>query len=271
MITLRRRVAPQLVGLLATSLLTVMSGCGYVRVDGETWSYNSFPNGTTKITYTGPLKFPPNHPKYPGIELGPGATITEEVTNYEIRLVDHITQHGIFLYPFTAPSGEAATQRDGGSGQITIDGDVAAGSTYTMTIPALFGNAAAVVPVTGNFTLVGAADAFTPNGAGGWSLRPGGLTSLSYHVSGPGAVWQAPFDTPFGPLEGTGTVRTVGGFLFEYVSNPSAVSASLTNGYVDPNSRAWQYGITASAPARLTLGAYVSLGSATFSGGLDVQ
>jgi hypothetical protein len=78
-------------------------------------------------------------------------------------------------------------------------------SSYAFSLPTLFGpENTAVVPISGAFSFAGSTDDWVSDT---FDLNPGDLSAFTYHVSGPGPVWTAPMQTPYGLIEGVGTIE----------------------------------------------------------------
>jgi hypothetical protein len=224
----------------------------------------------------------PDNPVTGPIDVGPGAEITINIpAGTEIKLDDKVDIGGenstmastasAFLAT-AAPISSAPAPRPVPLPTTTsLSGTVMPGSTYTWYLPELLGDAnGAVVPVTGWVTAKAYQDALVNDGSGNYTLRPGGLKSFAYVVTGPPAVWQAPFDTPWGPVTGNGTFETTDGMVFQFSGSPSQVSGSGTTGYTDPDGNTFEYGYVGSFPVLLTSGTGDATGSTGVDGGVDV-
>ena len=242
-------------------------------------------NQPIKLKLKGPIKIPPSVPKIGGLELGPGSEIDVELeAGTIIKLDDKVDIGG------KQSSSKVASASAGRSpsspvpvpgpvpaptaipvGTTTLQGAVAPGSTYTWSIPSWFGDAPAVVQVSGTVGTVAYDNALVDNGNGTWTLRPGGLKSFQYSVSGGPAVWQAPFQTPHGLVDGTGSIETVGGMLFEATSDLNSVSGGGGPGFVDDDGNVWQNSYNGSFGVRLSVnGKPAGQGRTTVDGGLNL-
>jgi hypothetical protein len=245
---------------------------------------------TTTVTATkkvclkakGPLTFPGIFPAIGGMHLAPGVEVDiclepgEQIVFHDRVGSDGVTitevvQQPADALPHVANATDALTARPAPQPivRISYNSTVQPGSTYSWQIPSLFGDSEATVEVAGSLSAVLRADALVGDGNGGWSLQNGGLLSASYQVSGPPAVWQGPIDTPYGTIEGTGTIETSDGMVLSFTGDVGGVSFSGTEGYTDPDGVAWEYGYVGAYPVTLTVGAGEATGATTVSGGAD--
>lgn len=221
----------------------------------------------------GPIKFPPAFPVVGGLELGEGASIDIEIeAGTQIKLDDKVDISGANAHTSSATGVRAATGvLPKALGTTTFSGSINPGSTYTWYIPTLLGDNPAVVPVTGTVSAVALDDALVPNDTGGWTLRTGGLLSFAYQVTGGSAVWRAPMRTPYGLIDGSGTISSVGDMLFAATGDVNAIAGGGTANYTDPDGTLWQYGYSGSFAVQLGLnGVKVGTGRTTVDGGVDV-
>ncbi|MGD2115480.1 MAG: hypothetical protein PVG07_10530 [Acidobacteriota bacterium] len=271
--------------VLACLALVLATGCSIeheIVAEGESEATITIEKGFSICLKGGEegISIPEGIPRIGGLEIGPGAEITVDIPpGTEIVLEDEIHIGG------EGSSGSSSDQVDSNGLQQAVtarpitpkpvpttvyQGTVFAGSTYTWYIPDMFGDEGAVVPVTGWITAEAYENALVTDADGNYTLRDGGLIQFSYNVSGPPAVWQAPFDTPYGRITGDGTIETTSGMIFEFSGATSAVAGNGTNGYVDPDGNTWEYGWNGTFPVKLTTGAGEGSGVSTMGGGLDV-
>jgi hypothetical protein len=217
------------------------------------------------------IHIPDGVPQIGGLDIGPGAEIEVDIpAGTEIHLKDKVN--------IGKASSSSSTKRAAAANPVPVSpqplslltSDVLSGSTYTWTIPAYFGDAGAVVPVTGSVAAMGYDGAIQSDGNGGYKLNTALVKSFSYQVSGPPAVWQAPFDTPYGRVTGDGTIETVDGMVWQSIGSPSALSGSGTDGYTAPDGTVYQYGYKGAFPVQLTSGAGVAVGATTVFGGANL-
>lgn len=228
---------------------------------------------------TGPVTFPDAYPGIGGLSLAPGVEIDVTLEPGESITLDDVTDAaGNITVTGVAEvdqrSARAATpvpSQPKPAGTVTLDATIHSTSTYTWRVPSLFGDTPATVPVTGAIHAVVAPSALIDDGAGGGSLDPAGIQSLSYQVSGPPAVWQAPIETPYGTITGTGTIATEGPMLLELSGALTAVSGAASAGHIDPDGIYWDYHYTGAYPVQLTVGTGAASGATTVEGGLDLH
>lgn len=223
-----------------------------------------------KFKATGPMTFPSGYPGIGGFKLEPGVTIDVDLpAGGSVKLKDRVTFDGTNVI-----IGVVQQQRDVAvtpASLPTFDLALAVrpGSSYTWTVPELFGDTESVVQVTGSSSLRGPLSAVQADGAGGFTLDPRKLTAFSYDVSGGPAVFQAPMETPYGTIEGSGTIATSTGMVYGFQGSLSALSGRGTTGYVDPDGVSFDYGYTGAFPVRLDVGAGSATGTTTVLGGFD--
>jgi hypothetical protein len=169
-------------------------------------------NGTSDATITipppglrvhirGPLRIPPNFPvpAIAGLDLPAGAEIDVQLPPGDILVRDNLR---------LANAAVAADTQVAGLGNGRVSGRLdtsfdPAESSYAFSLPDLFGpDNVAVVPISGSASIAGSVDAVLLDS---YELNPDNVTDFSYHLTGPGPVWNAPMQTPFGMIEGTGT------------------------------------------------------------------
>jgi hypothetical protein len=275
---------PSLVALL------LFANCIRVEIVGEGKSEAHLVITTTLHFHFKPTKditFPENFfiPQLAGLSLGAGSEIDIDIEPGEITFEDSIVfggdSSGSTANPDGQGTGELTAVRVGPglrggnlvavpapTDRVTLTGTVNPGSTYTWVLPDLFGEEnPAVVPVTGTISAVANSNALIQDAdTGEWSLRPGGLVSFSYRVTGPAAVWHLPMQTPFGEFPGEGTIET-DPMVFESSGTPGGTGVE---GYTDPNGNTWEYGYVGSFPVQLTVGGEVAIGATTVDGGFDL-
>lgn len=275
--------------LLSTILLLFSVGCSMeheIVAKGKSEATITI-NKEIKFKLKGEISIPEGVPGLGGIYVGPGAEIDVSIpAGTEIKLDDKVDIDG----EGTALSGsvqefESTQQRTThstgivtGMGQVDpipllasrYEGVILPGSTYTWTIPELFGDNEAVVQVTGEVTAVGTSRALVEDSGNGWTVNMRGLLSFSYQVSGPPPVWQAPFETPYGMIEGDGSIETVDPMQFEAIYNPNAMSGSGFEDYVDDEGNVWEYGYVGAFPVKLTVGNGSAIGATNVNGGFDL-
>lgn len=281
---MRTARGPSLTGAFgAAALVFLLAGCSVeheIVAEGESEATVTIEQGLS-FTLKGPLDIPDGVPVIGGLHIGEGGEFTVNIPpGTEIVLEDKINIGG--------GGSSASSSQDGASGGLrqaataqpihpkpvpttVFQGTVFPGSTYTWYMPGMFGNEGAEVPVTGWITAEAYQNALVADGNGGYSLRSGGLIDLSYQVAGPPAVWQAPFNTPYGRITGDGTIETTSGMIFEASGAASAVTGSGTTGYVDPDGVSWEYGWAGTFPVTLTSGSGRATGTTAMAGGLDVH
>lgn len=219
-------------------------------------------NQHLKFRLKGPIKVPPGIPQIGGIEVGEGAEILVDIpAGTEIKMKDKVN------------IGQKAASRgvDDRTNVALLDAEVLPGSTYTWTIPDLFGEAEAVVPVTGFVTVAGKEGAILADGQGGYVLDSSLLEHFQYQVSGPPAVWQAPFDTPYGKVEGTGTIETTTGMVWESFGDASAIAGSAVEGSESKDGTEYKYGYRGTFPVRLRAGDGDAYGATTVFGAFNLE
>jgi hypothetical protein len=228
---------------------------------------------------TGPMTFPSRWPAIGGMQLAAGETIDIDLDPGEsVTLKDRVTYNGQTVII------SSANQTDGGLRPtsrlvavpapltyVQLTGQIEPGSTYTWTIPSLLGDNEAEVQVTGSASGKALTTALVQTSDGSWTLNPAGLVQFSYQVTGGPAVWQAPLDTPYGRIEGTGTIATDGGLVFEFTGDLDGVSAGGTEGYVDEDGNVFDFGYSGAFPVRLTAGGGTATGATTVWGGFDAS
>lgn len=286
---------PRSPGLPAAVLSAVAAGClvwlacassrQVIEAEGSSSLTVTATQGLT-FEATGPMTFPSHWPAIGGMSLAPGETIDVDLDAGEsVTLKDRVRINGETVI-VSSIENDAAQPRGAGSPHrlapaaaptpkpaplqwLELDATVDPGSTYTWTVPSLFGDEEAVVAVTGAVTAHADTDAMTADDDGTWTLDPAKLHAFTYRVDGPAAVWQAPLDTPYGRIEGTGTIATKGGMTLEFTGDLTAVSASAVEGWTDEGGTPWDFGYSGAFPVRLDAGGGVAVGGTTVWGGVD--
>lgn len=219
-----------------------------------------------KFKATGPMTFPLNYPGIGGMKLEAGQTIEVNLpAGGSVKLKDRVEIDGTNVIVGVVENANAAAALP--TFKTTLS--VRPGSTYTWSVPELFGDAEAVVDVTGSWTAEGPLSALADDGSGHYTLQPHLLSGFSYAVSGGAAVFQAPMDTPYGRIEGSGTIATTTGMAYGFTGDKSAISGQGTQGYVDPDGQPYDYGYAGAFPVRLDVGTGTALGTTTVMGGFD--
>lgn len=220
-----------------------------------------------KFKVRGPITFPKDYPVVGGRSVAAGAEIDIELKAGEsVTLDDKVSTDGKVEITGVSKEGVAA-KFDAPDGSYVYKAEAQPGSTYTWRVPSLFGDTPAVVAVSGGLTALAAPDAFEEGKVRG--LRKGGILVFDYQVSGPPAVWQAPFDTPYGPIEGEGTIETSAPMVLESTADVSAVAGELGEAWTDADGRDWQHRYTGAYPVQLRIGDGLAVGVTTVDGGLD--
>lgn len=241
-----------------------------------------------KFKATGPITFPESYPGIGGMTLPAGQTIDIELQpGQSVILKDKVEVTGETIIVGLVETGTAQQSsyengRNGISGlettgiwepypvvQIRFQGTVDPGSTYTWTVPDLFGEAEAVVFVTGQVSARGGSDVVVDDGAGGWTLNSRTLRSFQYHVTGPPALWQAPIETQYGTIQGSGTIESDGDMEYGFFGEPSDVSGSGSEDYEDDEGQLYEYGYDGAFPVQLIIGDGTAVGMTTVEGGFD--
>jgi hypothetical protein len=196
----------------AITALTVSVGAGCsccthevtIRpINGTSDSVITIPPPGLRLHLRGPIRIPPNLPvpAIAGLELQPGAEIDVQIPPGDITVRDNLRLANAKL----VADAQAAGLGDGriaGHGDATFDPD---GSSYAFALPDLFGpDNVVVVPITGSASFAGSTDAVLMDS---YELNPDDISEFSYQLSGPGPVWTAPMQTPYGMIEGTGTIE----------------------------------------------------------------
>ena len=258
--------------LVATAVLAVVwLACGTTR--------QVVTDGTSKTVVTvdrpirfkvrGPITFPKDYPVVGGRSVAAGAEIDIELKAGEsVTLDDKVSTDGKVEITGVAKEGLAA-RLDAPEGSYVYTAEAQPGSTYTWWVPSLFGDTPAVVAVSGGLTALAAPGPFEEGKA--WGLREGGILAFDYQVSGAPAVWQAPFDTPYGPVEGEGTIATSGPMVLESTGDVSAVAGEVGGAWTDADGRAWQHRYIGAYPVQLRIGDGLAVGVTTVEGGLDAR
>ncbi|MGD2115481.1 MAG: hypothetical protein PVG07_10535 [Acidobacteriota bacterium] len=232
------------------------------------------------FTAKGPITFPESYPGIGGLSVAPGVEVDVELEPGESIVLEDVTD-ALGNITVTGVKGDSLDQRTTGTAAtrpaqpapiqtVTLDATVHSSSTYTWRVPALFGDSEAVINVTGSVHAEVLQSALIEDDDGGGQLDPSGLLTLSYTLSGPPAVWQAPIETPYGTIEGTGSIETSTSMLLEFDGDLDGVSGSAVPGFTDPDGFYWDYGYTGALPVKLTVGSGSASGASTVQGGLNL-
>lgn len=232
------------------------------------------------------LTVPNFMPVIGGARLGPGAVIEVVIPpGTEIKFRDKVDIGGgnkqvavgergeRSLWPVGAQSdpGRVLLAQPEPIATTSFSGTVWPGSTYTWILPHWFGEeAGAEVPVTGWVAAEVWNHVLEAHDDGSFNVGRSAFKSFAYQVIGPPAIWQAPFETPYGRVTGDGRIETVGGMTLEFSGNPASVSGTGMAGYTDPEGASWQYGFAASFPVELTSGDGIAAGTERVIGGANI-
>ncbi len=278
--SLTRRLA--LIATLPLLLLLVFAACtvGPTTIEGWTTKSLTIVTGPLHLKLTGPMKIPEHKAfgKLGGAKIKDGVVLDLQLNKGDqVRLKDRVDGSGKVV-EVTGVKEEPRRNRGraGGSSPssgklLKLEGTVERGSTYTWTIPSLFGEAEAVVQVTGGLVASAYDNVLVESGREGErSLNTDALQSVEYKVSGPAPVWQAPFDTPFGRIEGTGTITTDGDMVLEFAGEPGDFIARGRPGFRHEDGTERHFGFEASFPVKLSVGETAATGDIELQGGFNV-
>lgn len=191
-----------------------------------------------RFKVTGPASFPTDFPHIGGLSFPAGQEIDLNLEPGEsVTIKDRILFDGTKVVvdiiedsdssETSDEEGRYQAQRAAASGPfIQMNGKVLAGSTYTWTIPSLFGDSPAVVPVTGTMDAVLPLSGVIQNDDGSYSIDSSQLMSFDYHVDGTSVVWQLPIETPYGTITGSGTIESDGVMSYGFSGDLDGVNGS---------------------------------------------
>lgn len=278
--SLTQRLA--LIATLPLLLLLVFAACniGPTTIDDLTTKSLTIVTGPLYLTLTGPMTIPEHkaYGKLGGAKIKDGVVLDLQLKKGDqVRLEDRVDGFGkVREVTGVRRDPKRNEGRAGGSGpssgkQLKLEGTIERGSTYTWTIPSLFGDAEAVVQVTGRLVATAYDNALVETRREGEvSLNTDALQSVEYKVSGPAPVWQAPLDTPFGRIEGTGTITTDGDMVLEFAGEPGDFIARGRPGFRHEDGTERHFGFEASFPVKLSVGETAATGNIELQGGFNV-
>ncbi len=235
---------------------------------------------TSKVKFkaTGPMTFPSSYPAVGGMHLAAGETVSVDLKPGEsVTLRDRIRFDGETIIIGMAdttttenvPNSHRLVTAPSPTSLVDLTGTIQSDSTYTWTVPYFFGNNEAVVKVSGSISAQIAASGVIDNGNGTFNIDTSQLKAFDYQVSGPPAIWQAPLNTPYGTIKGSGTIETDGNMVFGFTGDLSAVSAGGVTGFVDDDGQVFEYGYDSAFPVRLSITDGVAVGVTTVWGGIN--
>lgn len=256
-------------GVALALLAIVWLACGTTRqvvTDGTSKTVVTV-DRPIKFKVRGPITFPKDFPVVGGRSVAAGTEIDIQLNAGEsVTLDDKVSTDGKVEITGVAKDGMAA-RLDAPEGSYLYTAQAQPGSTYTWRVPSLFGDAPAVVAVSGGLTVLLAPDAFEEGK--GTRLREGGILAFDYQVGGPPAVWQAPFETPHGLIEGEGTIETSDPMVLVSNRDASSVTVELGGARTDADGRVWQHSYVGAYPVQLQIGDGLAAGVTTVDGGAD--
>lgn len=262
------------IALAVISLALVLSCATSRRVEVEGDS-EVVVTATKKFRFkvTGPASFPTSYPHIGGLTLPAGESLDLDLEPGEsVTIKDKIRFDGTKVVVDVVEEDNATDQNNRFQAEkgapagpfIQVKGNVLPGSTYTWTVPSLFGDAPAVVHVTGSMNAVMPLSAVIVDDDGSYSVDSNQLMSFAYHVDGGSVFWQLPIDTPYGTITGNGTIESEGTMSYDFNGDLDGVDGSG-----GPDGSGYIY--RGAFPVRLDVGSGVAFGVTSVWGHFYLQ
>jgi hypothetical protein len=172
-------------------------------ITGTSDSVVTIPPPGLRVRVRGPMRLPDGlPPPFGGMNIEAGAEVELNLPPGDITIRDTIRTASAAVVADIATTGVLGGGSISGHGGGTFDQSE---SSYAFSLPAFFGSEnIAVVPIAGEFSFEGSTDDWVSDA---FELNPGDISAFTYHLSGPGPVWRAPMQTPYGLIEGTGSIE----------------------------------------------------------------